>query len=419
MSERKPKPDPQRPDGHPADTLGMSPEVMRRLGYKVVDMVVDRLERRGAEAAIRSGDAADLAASLGGPAPRKAMDAEASLELLADVALAHMQHGDHPRYFARVPGPSSYAAVLGDWLGTGFNAMCSSWGGGAGPATVELVVLDWLREMVGLPHGTEGVLLSGGSLANLTAFAAARNETGPGIVYMTDQTHASLGRNLRLMGRTDEDVRVLETDAAFKMPVDALVDAIRRDKSAGRRPQMVIATAGTTNTGAVDPLEPIADLCRAEGIWLHVDGAYGAPAAITSAGRRAMAGLERADSLALDPHKWLFQPYDVGACLVTRPGALERCFSMTPEYLKDVQGGAGEVNFNSRGPELSRRSRALKLWMTFRAYGVDAIRDAVQAGIDKAEFAEAYLRARPERWTVASPAQLGVCQSIRPCSPWK
>ena len=121
-----------------------------------------------------------------------------------------------------------------------------------------------------------------------------------------------------------------------------------------------------------------------------------------------MAGLERADSLALDPHKWLFQPYDVGACLVTRPGALERCFSMTPEYLKDVQGGAGEVNFNSRGPELSRRSRALKLWMTFRAYGVDAIRDAVQAGIDKAEFAEAYLRARPERWTVASPAQLGV-----------
>ena len=285
-----------------------------------------------------------------------------------------MQHGDHPRYFARVPGPSSFAGVLGDWLGTGFNAIAASWKGGSGPATVELVVLDWLRALLGMPEGTEGVLASGGSLANVTALATARAVDGPGVAYLSDQTHSSIGRGLVALGFAPGDVRMVPTDDAMRMPVAAVAAAIAEDRAAGRRPGFVVASAGTTNTGAVDPLHPLADLCAEQGLWFHVDGAYGAPAALCEPGRRVLAGIERADSLVLDPHKWLFQPYDVGCLLVRRPGALDRAFHMTPEYLLDVAGIVAEVDFRNRSLELSRRSRALKLWLTFHTYGLERIR---------------------------------------------
>ncbi len=397
-----------------ADTLGLTEEEMRRLGYRVVDLVVDRLAGRGRTPAIRTGSPAALATQLGGAPPEQPLDPEESLDLLAKVALAHQQNGDHPRYFARVPGPSSFAAILGEWLGVGFNAMAASWTGGSGPATVELVVIDWLRQLMGLPEGTDGVLVSGGSLANLTAFATAREALGPGVAYLTDQTHASLRRDLAALGFPPEHVCVIPSDAAMRMPLASLRAAIAADREAGRRPMLIIATAGTTNTGAVDPLEDIADLCRAEGLWFHVDGAYGAPAALIPEGQAAMPGLERADSLVLDPHKWLFQPYDVGAVLVSRPGALERCFAMTPEYLKDVHGQDGEVDFRNRSLELSRRSRALKLWMTVRTYGLARIRDGIARGMVLAAFAGRWLAERPETWDVVSPPALGiVCFALR------
>jgi glutamate/tyrosine decarboxylase-like PLP-dependent enzyme len=397
-----------------ADTLGLAPEEMRRLGYRVVDLVVERHLKKNLEPAILTGRPADLMIQLGGELPEAPIDPESSLRLLAEVALAHQQHGDHPRYFARVPGPSSFAAVLGEWLGVGFNSMAASWGGGSGPATIELVVLEWLRQLMGLPPGTEGVLVSGGSLANLTAFAAARAVYGPGVAYLTDQTHCSLVRDLHQLGFTRECIRKLDSDVNLRMPTYSLRAAIAEDRRAGRRPLMVVASAGTTNTGTVDPLPEIADLCSTEDMWFHVDGAYGAPAAITPRGRRYLAGMERADSLVLDPHKWFFQPYDVGCTLVARPGALERCFAIHPEYLKDVEAGRGEVDFRNRSLELTRRSRALKLWMTIRTYGVGRLRDAVQRGIELAEFAEACLRKHSEVWDVVVPAQIGiVCFALK------
>lgn len=411
MSDRddsRPFPDLAAMPEVPADTLGLNAEEMRRLGHKVVDMVVDRAMARGQEPAILTGDAADLRARLGGPLPEAPGDPDAALDLMAEVALAHQQHGDHPRYFARVPGPAAFAAILGEWMGTGFNTICASWGGASGPATVELVALDWLSGMLGMPGETEGVLLSGGSMGNLTGFAVARAEMGAGVAYLTDQTHASLPRNLRALGFAEDEIARLPADDRWRMSAEALRAAVARDRAAGRRPMMVVATAGSTNTGAVDPLPGIAEICAAEGLWLHVDGAYGGPAAITEEGRAALAGLERADSLALDPHKWLFQPYDLGVCLVTRPGALERAFSIHPEYLRDVREGAGEVNFGDRSLELSRRSRALKLWMSLRTYGAGRFRDAVRAGLELAETAEAMLRAAPETWEVVTPAQLGI-----------
>ena len=399
----------------PADTLGMDATEMRRLGYKLVDLVVDRHIQRHTEPAILTGQPEALLAALGGELPELPLDADESLELLAQVALAHQQHGDHPRYFARVPGPGSFAAILGEWLGVGFNTIAASWGGGSGPATLETVVTGWLAQLLGLPAHTEGVILSGGSIANLNAFMVARHEMGSGVAYLTDQTHSSLKRNLQQMGLPDTHIRILPSDAGYRMDMSSLRTAIAADQQAGLQPMMVVASAGTTNTGSVDPLPEIAALCREQNLWFHVDGAYGAPAALTAQGRRYLTGMELADSVVLDPHKWLFQPYDAGVCLVTRPGALERCFAMYPEYLRDAQGNSQQVtNFGNRSLELTRRSRAVKLWMSLRTYGATRFREAIQHGIQLAETAEHLLRAQPDIWEVVTPAQIGiVCFALR------
>ncbi len=401
-----------------AGTLGLRVDDMRRLGYRMVDLVVDRMTRRRDEPAIRTGTPADLFRRLGGPVPEQPGDADTALDLLVSVALSHQQNGDHPRYFARVPGPSSFTGILGDWISTGFNSMAASWAGGSGPATVELVVIDWLRDLLGFPEGTEGVFVSGGSLANLTALAAIRAARGPGVAYMSDQTHASLVRDLLALGFNDDQVRVLPADDGFGLPVADVEAAILADRAAGREPLVVIGTAGTTNTGTVDPLNGLAELCEQQDLWFHVDGAYGAPAAMTETGRAALAGMDRAHSLVLDPHKWLFQPYDAGIVLMRQPSILSDAFAITPEYLKDVKAAAGEVDFRDRGLELTRRARALKLWLTFRIHGAARIRAAVQHGITLAEVAEAQLRAHPEKWEVVSPAQLGiVCFALRDADP--
>jgi len=399
-------------EARPADTLGLEPDEMRRLGYWVVDRVVDHFEGAPAYPALSTGAPDALASALGGPPPEEPGDALSAMCTLVDVALCNMQHGDHPRFFARVPGPSSFGAVLGEWLATGFNSMAASWAGGSGPTAVELVVVDWLRSLLGMPDGTEGVLTSGGSMANTTGLVAARRATGPGIAYLSDQTHASIRRGLLSIGVPPEDIRIVGTDARYRMPVDAVAEEVRRDRRKGRRPAIVVATAGTTNTGAVDPLRELAALCGAEGLWLHVDGAYGAPAALCERGRAALAGMELADSLVLDPHKWLFQPYDVGSLLVRRPGALEAAFRMAPEYLVDVTARHGEVDMRDRTLELSRRARAVKVWLTFRTYGVGRIRAAIERGIELAEHAERVLRA-DDRWEVVTPAQLGVVTFAR------
>src|SRR6185312_3315453 len=188
----------------PADTLSpsLTPEQMRRLGYRVVDAVVDRLAGRAESAAADWVPAEELIADLGGPVPLAGSDTDAALDRMVR-ALAYKQHLDHPRYFARVPGPSSYAAILGDWLSTGFNATATSWATAPGPSAIEYVVLDWLRSLLGLPEGTEGVMVSGGAMANLTALAAARTAAGPGVAYLSDQTHSVLPRGLSLLGVPD------------------------------------------------------------------------------------------------------------------------------------------------------------------------------------------------------------------------
>jgi glutamate/tyrosine decarboxylase-like PLP-dependent enzyme len=384
--------------------LDLDVEELRRLGYWVVDRTVDHLTTLPYRPAISVASYDDLAGHLGGPLPRGPRPPEEGLALLADVALENQQHGDHPRYFARVPGPSSPVAVLGEWLATGMQSIASSWGGGSGTATIEVVTLGWLRDALGLAPGSEGVLVSGGSMASTTALVAARAENGPGVAYLSDQTHSSIKRALLAVGWPEDQVRVLPTDEAYRLRADTLRDAVGADLAAGLRPSIVVATAGTTNTGAVDEIPALADACSEHGLWLHVDGAYGGPAALAH-DRNGIVGLDRADSFVLDPHKWLFQPYDVGCVWVARPGALERSFGMQPEYLRDAQRGT--VNLHNRGFELTRRSRAAKLWLTLRTYGLDALVAAVQRGIELAELAQRCVEAVPGL-RVVTPARLGV-----------
>ncbi|MDH4354017.1 MAG: aminotransferase class I/II-fold pyridoxal phosphate-dependent enzyme, partial [Actinomycetota bacterium] len=306
--------------------------------------------------------------------------------------------------FARVPGPSSQVAVLGEWMATGMQSIASSWGGGSGTATLEVVVLDWLRDALGLAPTSEGVLLSGGSIASTTGLLVARAENGEGVLYLSDQTHSSIGRGALAVGWPAERVRTLPTDALGALMPDVLEAAITSDLAEGDRPAVAVATAGTTNTGAVDDLPAFGEICRRHGLWLHVDGAYGGPAALAP-DRNGIRGLECADSFVLDPHKWLFQPYDVGCLWVCEPGALERTFAMHPEYLRDAQGG--RVDLHNRSLELTRRSRAAKLWLTLRTYGVDALAAAVQRGVALAEEAQRLVE-REARLEVVTPARLGV-----------
>ena len=395
------------------DALGLETDEMRQLGYWVVDRVVEHFERNGDGPAIRTSAPEQLRAALGGPVPESPGDPLEAMQTLVDVALTNMQHGDHPRYFARVPGASSYAGVLGEWLGTGFNVIAASWEGSSGPTTVELVALDWLAQLLGLPDGTEGILLSGGSLSSLTGLAAARHELGSGVAYLTDQTHASIRRGLVTLGFTPDEIRVVPTDDRLRMTAGAVRGAIEQDRRAGFTPRFIVATAGTTNTGAVDDLPGLGQLAAAEGMWLHVDGAYGAPGALCPAGREALAGFELADSLVVDPHKWLFLPYDVGCLFVRRPRVLANAFSMRPEYLADVRTNTTAVNFGDRSPELTRRSRGLKLWLLLRVYGAERLGAAIERTIALAEHAQRVIEADPF-WEIVTPAQLGIVTFAHP-----
>jgi glutamate/tyrosine decarboxylase-like PLP-dependent enzyme len=393
------------------DPLSLPGDEMRRLGYRVIDRIVDHLEGLGELPPVRVGEARELRAALGGPPPEEPGDPDRALDELFDGVLPFSQYGDHPRFFARIGSPSNYVSVLADAAAAGFNVFTGSWTGGSGAATVELVVLDWLRQICGMPIGTEGVLVTGGSVATLAALGAARTARLDGradpaaVVYLSDQAHSSVARALRILGFAPEQVRVLESDERQRLAAAAVEEAVAADRAAGRRPFCLVATAGTTSTGAVDPLDALADLCAQHDLWLHVDGAYGAAAALAPGARALLAGLERADSLVLDPHKWLFQPYEVGCVLVRWPGLLEETFALEGAYLRDTL--SGEVQFRNRSPQLTRGGRALKVWLSVRVFGLAAFRAAVERGIALAEHAEALLRERPG-WEIVSPAQLAI-----------
>jgi aromatic-L-amino-acid/L-tryptophan decarboxylase len=392
--------------------LAMDIEAMRRAGYATVDALVTRLADPAADPVLRRADAAHMRSRLGGPPPEQPAGYSTVLaRVIADV-LPYAARTDHGGYFAFIPNFTTWPAALAELTAAAANPYCGAWMESAGPAQLELEVLDWFRTWLGLPAGTAGVLVSGGSAANLTALLVAREAAGgpsPGaVLYLSDQAHSSLARTARAMGLAPQQVRVLPTDDRWRLLPSTVAAAIRADRGAGLVPFALCASAGSTNTGAVDPLADLADVCASERLWLHVDAAYGGFAALTPKGRAVLAGIDRADSVTLDPHKWLFQPLECGSVLIRDGARLERTFAIHPDYLdSEATRGAGEVNFADRGLQLSRGFRALKIWVTVHTFGLAAFRACIQASLELAEYAEALIRSRAEL-TLLAPATLGI-----------
>jgi aromatic-L-amino-acid decarboxylase len=389
----------------------MDPETMRRLGHAVVDRVVDRWAGLAGSPVGRTANRAEMERRLRDPLPRSGEPIEPLLERYwADIEPFSLK-ADHPRFFAFIPSSPTFASVLGDWLATGCSVFQGTWLESAGPSEVELVVLDWIKECVAYPAGAEGLLTSGGSAANLMGLAAAREDLldgrPEGVAYLSDQAHTAVDRALRILGFPPESIRRLPADADFRLRTADVRDAIAEDRSRGRRPFCVVATAGTTSTGAVDPLPGLADLCAEEGLWLHVDGAYGAFARVTERGRRKLEGLERADSLVLDPHKWMYVGFEAGCVLVRRPGILSSTFHVLPDYLQDTAARSGEVNFADLGLQLTRQARAIKLWLSMKHHGLASLTSAVDRTQDLAELAGQRVEAEPDLELVAPPS-LGI-----------
>lgn len=392
--------------------LEFSPERMREIGYRVVDRLVEHLATLPEQPVGAKAEPAVLLPMFAEPAPEQGLEFETVLEQLERDVLRYSMHVNHPRFFAYVPGPSNFVGVMADALISGYNVFAGTWLSGSGPAAVELAVIDWLRTLCGMPASAGGLFVSGGTMANLTALAVARyiklgERLEGATVYCSDQAHSSLEKALRVIGVAAENVRKLPSDADYRLPVRELAQWIEQDRASGKRPFCVIANAGATNTGAVDPLAELARLCRERDLWLHVDGAYGAAAVLCEPGRKMLAGMELADSLTLDPHKWLFQPFETGCVLVRDREHLSRTFRILPEYLHDTHQRSAEFNFTDHGVQLTRNFRALKLWLSLKVFGMAAFRAAIQRGFAQAEFVEACLRKMPG-WEIVTPAQMGI-----------
>lgn len=392
--------------------LRLEREQMRRFGYAVVDMLVDYHDSKEGWDVSRVPSRLELTEVLHDPIPETGSDPMSILERFEKDIAPNISHVDHPRFFAFVPGPGNYISTMAECLAAGFNVFNGTWIGGAAAAQIELTVVDWFREICGLPGSAGGLFVSGGSIANLTALATARHhllgeDFSGGVAYCSNQTHSAVDRALRVLGFPAERLRRLPVDARYRMDMEALRKAVGEDRAAGLRPFCVIGNAGTTNTGAVDPLDGIAEFCSSEGLWFHIDGAYGASAAICERGRAELTGLGEADSIALDPHKWLFQPFETGCILVRDRKLLRDTFHILPEYMQDTVRELKEVNFCDYGVQLSRSFRALKVWMSFMVFGRQAFEAAVEHGFEMADHAEQSISKRAD-WVVTSPATMGI-----------
>lgn len=355
---------------------------------------------------------------LSGSPPEQPQDHEAVIGRIVESVLPLAGRIDHPRFFAFIPSSPTWPSVLGDMLATGFNIFQGTWLESAGPSQLELVVVSWFRDWLGFPKEGGGVLTSGGSAANLMALVAAREWAGnpeDPVVYVSDQGHSSLERAARIIGISTENVRRIPTDEAFRMDVNLLRDAVLRDRANGSRPLCVCANAGATNTGAIDPLESISTVAREEKLWFHVDGAYGGFAVLVPEAKSAFQGIEEADSVTLDPHKWLFQPYETGCLMVRNTRTLEDAFRIMPEYLQDAELGKEQVNFADRGLQLSRGFRALKVWTSVQMLGLGAFREGIRTGIDYARKAGAFIEGSTHL-ELTAPVSLGIV-CFRFCPP--
>jgi aromatic-L-amino-acid/L-tryptophan decarboxylase len=394
----------------------MNSDEFREAGKQLIDWIADYLdhpERYPVLSRVKPGEVKD---QLPARPPTTPESFDAILQDFNDVIMPGITHWNHPAFMAYFGTTGSLPGILGELLTAGVNANGMLWRTSPSVTELEEVVLDWLRQMVGLPDSFKGVIMDTASISSMIAVAAAREALNLRIreegmagrsdlprltMYTSEQSHSSIEKGGIVLGIGQQNVRKIEVDADFRMKPDRLAAAIAADRRAGYVPFFVCATVGTTSTTSIDPVPDIADICAREHVWLHIDGAYGGNAAVVPEMRYVLAGVERADSFVMNPHKWMFMPLDFSAFYTRHVDVLKRAFSILPEYLRTAEGST-VTNFMDYGVQLGRRFRALKFWFMVRTYGVEGIIERIREHIRLAHEFEHWVRAAPG-WEVAAP----------------
>lgn len=403
--------------------LELSPREREELGRAALDWVLKYFAQQSHLPVYPAISERDLSAQLRAPLPIAAESPDDVFEEFASI-VDGSRHNGHPRMYGYVQSAASFAGVIGDFLASALNQNVTSWRSAPSATTIEHQVVDWLKTMVGFDPGGSGILLSGGSFANFSAIAIAlRNSASVDInrlgvaalpgkprIYASMMTHMSITKAAAMLGVGRDAIVQIPVDDQYRMNPASLERQILADKDAGCLPVCVVATAGDVNTGAIDSLDAIADICAADrhDLWLHVDGSYGALAARSPYVDGAMGALSRVDSLSLDPHKWLFAPLDAGCLLVRAQASLREAFAVSADYIDVVaDGDMSEFAYWDHSPELSRRFRALKLWFLLKSHGSRAVQDAIDRNIEAARHL-ADLIVRSDDFELLAPVPLSI-----------
>ena len=393
----------------PERPLELSESDMRRLVGLALDRIVAHVTSLPEQPSAGVwGDGHERARAARSPLPEQASDAEEVLDTLFRDWVPVSFNTAGPGYLAYIPGGGIFHAALADLIADTTNRYVGVWQAAPVLAELEADVLRWFAGIVGYPAQARGILTSGGSLANFSAIVTARRTMLPerfldGTLYTSDQAHHSVAKAAVLAGFPPRNVRSIPSDGEFRIRVDVLEESIDADRRAGLHPFLIVASAGTTNTGAVDDHLALADVAARRKMWLHSDAAYGGFFLMTERGRWAMRGIERADSVALDPHKGLFLPYGTGSLLVREGERLRRAHALEAEYLPPMQDASEFVDFCDHSPELSRPFRGLRVWLAFKLAGARAFREQLEEKLDLARWAADQLRALPDVEVVAEP----------------
>ncbi len=391
--------------------LEPSTDQMRVMVEKAAERVIEHIASLPRQPASYDEHQADTLArvhALAEALPARGTDLDGLLDLLFQEAVPLSYNTAAPGYLAYIPGGGVFPSALADFIANAVNRYVGVWIAAPGLVQLELNVVRWFCEIIGYPPSSGGILTSGGSMANFTAVVTARREHLPddflaGTIYTSDQTHHSVRKAAVMAGFPEENVREIATNEDYEIHLDDLRRRISEDREGGLQPFMLVTSAGTTNTGAIDDLGGAADVAEDEGLWLHVDAAYGGFFMLTERGRNSMRGIERADSVALDPHKGLFLPYGNGSLLVRDPETLRRAHTSFADYMPEIQRDTDLVDFCEMSPELSRDFRGLRAWLPIKLFGIDAFRSSLDEKLDLAQWATDQLREVPDMEILAEP----------------
>jgi len=395
----------------------MKNEEFRKYGHEFIDWVADYLENLGSRRVVPDVKPGAVRSALPASPPLKPEPMEALFNDFKDIILPGITHWQHPGWYAYFPANSSPASLLGEILTAALGAQCMSWQTSPAATELEDLVMDWLRQMLGLPSGMSGVIQDTASTATLCALLSAReratdfesNESGlrrPLTVYISSETHSSIEKGVKIAGYGRASLRRIESDAAYAMIPEKLEAAILEDKARGFQPACVVATLGTTSSTAIDPLRPIGEIAARHGAWLHVDAAYAGTAAVCPENRAMLDGAEFMDSFVFNPHKWMLTNFDCSAYFVKDAGALIRTFEIHPEYLK-TKADPYVKNYRDWGIQLGRRFRALKLWFVIRSHGVEGLQAFVREHLRLARMVKGYVEA-DKRFELMAPVPFGL-----------